>query len=550
MPDPASTPTPPAPFDPARPLGPIAISLSGGGYRAAAFHLGTLRLLDRVNLLNSVVGLSTVSGGTICGMAWVVSRIDGKSFGEFYDGFAKYLVQNNVIAQALDGLTGDRDHGSTAWASLIRSAADVYARPELFGDRRFGEVLGARGLGLQEAIFNSTEFHTGLDFRFRRSDDEHAPLGNRNYPLAKQVAQNIRLADVVAASSCFPGGFEPIVFPQQFHWPESYPLDEALNDLGPQYSGGLPLMDGGIYDNQGVDSLLLAYDKSDACTLLISDVSAQNNEMYAASRNPTRRGWITLNGVKWAGWGLFALVLAAAVVLFLSGFEAADQGNWTVKDYFLYLVPGLLTAAVAGGLIWMRRRLADVNRLLEQQVDVHAWRAFRKLTVLELMQMLMLRGTSLMALTSSIFMKRVRGLIYSRVYEDPKFAGRRMSNMIYKLANDYPDLYEAHPWIKPRPHLVSLGQQAEQMPTTLWFTEEKQFTLLSNAGEATVCFVLLRYLVENHAGRYEKEGLPLFELYTRLRQEWDVFQRDAVRMPASGAAAAAPLATTAAAATA
>ena len=56
-------------------------------------------------------------------------------------------------------------------------------------------------------------------------------LGNANYPLPREVAQHIRLADVVAASSCFPGGFEPFVFPQQFEWP-------AYNFI--QSPGGLP----------------------------------------------------------------------------------------------------------------------------------------------------------------------------------------------------------------------------------------------------------------------------------------------------------------------
>ncbi|HVH12572.1 MAG TPA: patatin-like phospholipase family protein, partial [Longimicrobium sp.] len=211
------------PTEPARepaaaegPLGPLAVSLSGGGYRAAAFHLGTLRFLNHVDLLRDVVGLSTVSGGTICGMAWVVSALDDKPFEEFYTGFSAYLCRTNVIQEALEGLRSHRDHGSTAWASLIRSAAEVYARPDLFGDRRFAEVLGSDRLQLEEAIFNSTEFHTALDFRFRRSSNPRTILGNRNYPLPRDVAQHIRLADIVAASSCFPGGFEPLVFPQQF----------------------------------------------------------------------------------------------------------------------------------------------------------------------------------------------------------------------------------------------------------------------------------------------------------------------------------------------
>jgi NTE family protein len=40
----------------------IVLSLSGGGYRAAAFHLGTLEMLDELGLLGNLSVLSTVSG--------------------------------------------------------------------------------------------------------------------------------------------------------------------------------------------------------------------------------------------------------------------------------------------------------------------------------------------------------------------------------------------------------------------------------------------------------------------------------------------------------
>ncbi len=516
---------------PAGPLGPLAVSMSGGGYRAAAFHLGTLRFLHQVELLRDVVGLSTVSGGTICGMAWVASALDGKPFPDFHTEFSTYLRQTNVIEQALQGLTSHRDHESTAWASLIRSAADVYARPNLFGDRRFAEVLGSDTLQLQEAVFNSTEFHTGLAFRFRRSDNERALLGNVNYRVPKQVAQHIRLADIVAASSCFPGGFEPLVFPQQFHWTPGYPLEAALNDLDPGFESGLPLMDGGVYDNQGIDSLLLAFNGSSACTLFISDVSAPNSQMYEVPPNPTSRGWITLNGVSWMAWGLFTLALVAAAVLAWHGFEEARTTDWTWQDYFLYLVPGAFTAAVAGALVWLRRRLVDANRMMAKTIDVQAWPSFRKLTVPEFVQMISLRVGSLMALTSSVFMARIRGLVFREAYSDRDFKDRRISNLIYSLTRDEPKLFTQHPWLKPKPHLVSLAQQAVGMPTTLWFTDDKQFYTLEAAGEATTCFVLLHYLVKHRVGEYETEGLPLHDLYTRLRREWDVFQKDAVWLP-------------------
>jgi NTE family protein len=52
----------------------VAICLSGGGFRAAAFHLGTLsylshlRMADGRTFLSMVNTMSTISGGTITGL--------------------------------------------------------------------------------------------------------------------------------------------------------------------------------------------------------------------------------------------------------------------------------------------------------------------------------------------------------------------------------------------------------------------------------------------------------------------------------------------------
>src|ERR671932_173499 len=43
----------------------IALCLSGGGSRAALFHLGVVRRLDEVGVLSQVRTISSVSGGTI-----------------------------------------------------------------------------------------------------------------------------------------------------------------------------------------------------------------------------------------------------------------------------------------------------------------------------------------------------------------------------------------------------------------------------------------------------------------------------------------------------
>lgn len=43
----------------------IGLALSGGGYRAAAYHIGTLRALHKLGILDKVDVISSVSGGSI-----------------------------------------------------------------------------------------------------------------------------------------------------------------------------------------------------------------------------------------------------------------------------------------------------------------------------------------------------------------------------------------------------------------------------------------------------------------------------------------------------
>ena len=48
----------------------VGLALSGGGYRAAAFHLGTLKKLHDMELLQEIDIISTISGGSITGACY------------------------------------------------------------------------------------------------------------------------------------------------------------------------------------------------------------------------------------------------------------------------------------------------------------------------------------------------------------------------------------------------------------------------------------------------------------------------------------------------
>ncbi|MBK6634605.1 MAG: patatin-like phospholipase family protein [Chitinophagaceae bacterium] len=58
----------------------LGLALSGGGYRAAAFHVGTLKKLDELGILSKVNVLSTISGGSITGAYYCINNTSFEVF--------------------------------------------------------------------------------------------------------------------------------------------------------------------------------------------------------------------------------------------------------------------------------------------------------------------------------------------------------------------------------------------------------------------------------------------------------------------------------------
>lgn len=87
--------------------GKIGVALSGGGYRAAAFHLGTLRALNRLGILSKIDVISSVSGGSIIAAYYGLHNdIDFDTFEkEFRKGLRKSslfgCITNLIIIMAI-----------------------------------------------------------------------------------------------------------------------------------------------------------------------------------------------------------------------------------------------------------------------------------------------------------------------------------------------------------------------------------------------------------------------------------------------------------------
>ncbi len=494
----------------------IAICLSGGGYRAAAFHLGTLKYLEKIKLLKHVTLLSTVSGGTLTGSAYAFSLIKKKTFDEFYNGFHSFLTRVNLIKESF-ALVGKETNNALGFEDMITSIADVYDR-ELFSGERFGIFWSHTPIHLKEIIFNATEFKTGVAFRFQKSTSKAARIGNGNVSISAQEAQKIRLADIAAASSCFPGGFEPLAFPHDFRWPDNdipLPLKE-------QFEQPLPLMDGGIYDNQGIDSALTTLKRKDQDidVFIISDTDQPRDEIYNYP-GKKKKGFLTLGWINILSILLIALsVLSCGALLRSIYYTISDTGDWMGGILFTGF-PALVVACLAGVLIWIRIKIKQALKRVPKY-GIESWKDLKRLTTDQFADLLELRITSLFALAASVFMKRIRGLVFEHVYGDEKFEEKRISNLIYKLFLQ--KTYD-FPWLNPSTRIQNISQKATATPTTLWFDNDEQLSDLVECGQVSICHTLLEFIIRRYGDKERRYPASIRPLFAELKKDWGEFNQ-------------------------
>jgi len=516
----AATPNNTPPFDE------IALTLSGGGYRAAAFHLGTLDMLHRLGLLQSVRVLSTVSGGTLTGLKYALSVTEGNTFEEFYREFYSFLGTTNVIGAGLAGLKPPKQSPfANQMPSLIRSAAEVFASPNMLGSKTFGLILQDQTSHLREASFNATEFRTANYFRFQRSASSKARIGNGNLSVRREVAEMIRLADIAAASSCFPSGFEPIRFPDDFLWPQD--VEEIRRLLGRSFTECVPLMDGGIFDNQGVDSVVRAYERGNQPVglLIISDTTQRNPSLFEFTPEK-KRGWLTLNTLVKLGWIVFLISLVTTITLIIAWMLSILTDRFHLVDLFLYGVPIILSSFLAGGLWWIRRQYKEGQRRVEELTTVELWPFLKQLTMPELIYLISGRAKSLITLTASVFMKRIRALVFKDIKVHPSYLNREVSNLIYDLddTGKFPDHIVTE--LAPTDEFRDLTAHAEQVETSLWFNEPNELRNLVACGQVTTCFNLMRYILDKREIELRTSGSREEGVYKNALALWNRLKSD------------------------
>jgi NTE family protein len=246
----------------------IGLALSGGGARAIAFHLGCLRALNRLGLLDRVAVLSTVSGGSVIGAYFHAHQGDFPSFeARIRDVLAQGLVTPMrrqffsvlgikiiaafifigfiaacvaLIKLLVNGLSliAPRWLSSHWERSDIRSPLHRFASRTTLLEAALDDVL-FKGACLNDLprrphlVINATELRTGSAFRF-------GTLESGSWRWGKLRRNAVSVAHAVAASAAYPL-FLPV-------------FDETLTfDRGGELkSARVILTDGGIYDNLGL----------------------------------------------------------------------------------------------------------------------------------------------------------------------------------------------------------------------------------------------------------------------------------------------------------
>jgi len=219
----------------------IALCLSGGGYRAMLFHVGSLWRLNELGYLPKLARVSSVSGGSITagvlGLSW--SKLGFDATGVAHDFDARVVAPIRALARR----TIDRKAVFTGFlspGSISDKLANAY-RKHLFGDA----TLQSLPDDPPRFVINATNVQSGALWRFMKPYMRDWRVGEVRKP-------DTPLAVAVAASSAFP----PVLSPAGLRLRTSdFSVGSGADLQHEPYTTDVILTDGGVYDNLGLETV-------------------------------------------------------------------------------------------------------------------------------------------------------------------------------------------------------------------------------------------------------------------------------------------------------
>ena len=248
-------------YETVKPQSGIGLSLSGGGFKAALYHLGAIIRLNEFGLLKNLEIISCVSGGAIVG-AWLGLVWDKLEIDPNTGNFNSDSLRNEFVTPIFELIT-EHTIGAIAFIrgllplkSRAQELSAGYAK-HLFGDARLNDISSESSA--PKFVFTSTCARTNRPWRFSRECVECDYIGRILYP-------EFTIADVVAASSAVPLVLDSLVLDfSNSVWDEtiSAPFDNAA------FKANAILRDGALIDNLGLDPII-----STCHSVLVSDAGS------------------------------------------------------------------------------------------------------------------------------------------------------------------------------------------------------------------------------------------------------------------------------------
>ena len=287
--------------------GKVGLALSGGGFRASLYHIGVLASLAERDMLRHIEVISCVSGGSILGMYYYLKlrkllreEADDQITRDDYIKLVREIeceflegVQKNLRMRALFSPS------SNLSVLVSRASSSSNRLGRLYESELYDKILGTgphymdqlkitpkaneqeeheedfyprydnwrRKAKVPIIVLNSTTLNTCHNWQFTATFmgeppqtladaqiDANDRLRRMYYNDAPDPYKQVRLGDAVAASACVPGLFDPLVLDRLYE--ENYVVR---------------LVDGGVFDNQGVATL----HEQECQVMLVSDASGQ-----------------------------------------------------------------------------------------------------------------------------------------------------------------------------------------------------------------------------------------------------------------------------------
>jgi NTE family protein len=218
----------------------LAVCLSGGGYRAMLFHLGTLWYLNDAGYLSKLDRVSSVSGGSITSGVLATRWKDLK-----FDANGKATNFADVVVAPLRKMAGTTVDAGGVISGIILPGQTISDRIiKSYKSVLFGESTLQDFPDKPRFVINATNVQTGSLFRFSKPYIADWRIGRILNPTTSVAA-------AVAASSAFP----PVLSPARLDFQHSQWVELNTSECGREpFTTKIVLSDGGVYDNMGIET--------------------------------------------------------------------------------------------------------------------------------------------------------------------------------------------------------------------------------------------------------------------------------------------------------